>query len=49
MGKIEQLTGLKRSPTQIRKYLLNIGFKFRQVGIIHHRWKGKPLLSGVLP
>jgi len=25
MGKIEDLTGLKRSPTQIRKYLLNIG------------------------
>jgi len=34
MGKIEELTGLKRSQTQIRKYLLNIGFKCRQVGVI---------------
>jgi len=34
MGKIEELTGLKRSPTQIRKYLLSIGFKFRKVGTI---------------
>lgn len=34
MGKMEELTGLKRSPTQIRKYLLNIGFKFRKVGVI---------------
>jgi len=34
MGKIEELTGLKRSPTQIRKYLLKIGFKFRKVGVI---------------
>lgn len=34
MGKIEELTGMKRSPTQIRKYLLKIGFKFRKVGVI---------------
>ena len=34
MGKIEEITGLKRSPTQIRKYLINIGFKCRKVGVI---------------
>lgn len=34
MEKIEEITGLKRSQTQIRKYLINIGFKCRKVGVI---------------
>ena len=34
MGKIEKLTGLKRSETQVRKFLLSIGLKCRKVGMI---------------
>ena len=31
---IEELTGIKRSTTQVRKYLLSIGMKFRKVGAV---------------
>jgi len=31
---IEQLTGIRRSETQVRKYLLSIGIKCRKVGMI---------------
>jgi transposase len=34
MGKIEELTGLKRSEPQIRKFLGSIGFRHRKVGMI---------------
>ncbi len=34
MGKIEELTGLKRSETQARKFLLSIGLKCRKAGMI---------------
>lgn len=34
MGKIEELTGLKRSETQIKKFLGSIGLKRRKVGMI---------------
>jgi transposase len=32
--KIEELTGIKRGLTQVRKFLKSIGFKFRKVGSI---------------
>lgn len=32
--KIEELTGIKRSPTQVRKFLKSIGMKCRKVGMI---------------
>ena len=34
MGKIEELTGIKRSEPQVRKFLLSIGLKCRKVGMI---------------
>jgi len=34
MAKIEELTGIKRSEPQIRRYLKSIGFKRRKVGMI---------------
>jgi transposase len=34
MGKIEEITGLKRSETQIRKFLGKIGLKRRKVGMV---------------
>ena len=34
MQKIEELTGLKRSETQIRKFLKSIGLKYRKVGMV---------------
>lgn len=34
MAKIEELTGIKRSETQVRKYLKSIEFKRRKVGMI---------------
>ena len=34
MSKIEELTGLKRSETQVRKFLNSIGIKRRKVGTI---------------
>ncbi|KOR28161.1 transposase, partial [Achromatium sp. WMS3] len=34
MAKIEELTGIKRSETQVRKYLKSIGFERRKVGMI---------------
>lgn len=34
MGKIKELTGIKRSETQVRKFLLSIGLKCRKVGAI---------------
>ena len=34
MGKIEELTGLKRSETQIRKFLISSGLKRRKVGMV---------------
>jgi transposase len=34
MGKIEEITGLKRSGTQIRKFLGKIGLKRRKVGMV---------------
>src|SRR4030042_5325735 len=34
MSKIEELTGLKRSETQVRKFLKSIGIKRRKVGTI---------------
>lgn len=33
-AKIAQLTGIERSPTQIREFLLKVGFKCRKVGQI---------------
>ena len=33
-GKIEELTGLKRSETQIRKFLTDVGISFRKVGVV---------------
>ena len=33
-AKIEELTGIKRGETQVRKFLKNNGFKFRRVGTI---------------
>lgn len=32
--RIEQLTGIRRCPTQIRKFLHRIGAKYRKVGVI---------------
>ncbi len=34
MDMIEKLTGIKRSTTQVRKYLKSIGMSFRKVGMI---------------
>ncbi len=34
IAKIEKLTGIKRSPTQVRQFLKSIGMKFRKVGMI---------------
>ncbi len=34
MGKIEELTGLKRSETQVRKFLISSGLKRRKVGMV---------------
>ena len=34
MGKIEELTGIKRSETQIRKFLQSLGMKRLKVGMI---------------
>lgn len=34
VAKIEELTGIRRSPTQVRKFLKSIGMKFRKVGVI---------------
>ena len=34
MGKIEELTGLKRSETQVRKFLISSGLKRRKVGTV---------------
>jgi transposase len=34
VNKIEQLTGVRRGLTQVRKFLKNIGFKLRKVGTI---------------
>lgn len=34
VAKIEQLTGIKRSPTQVRKYLKSIGVRLLKVGAI---------------
>lgn len=34
MGKIEELTGLKRSESQVRKFLKSIGIKRRKIGTI---------------
>jgi transposase len=34
MSKIEELTGIKRSETQVRKFLKSIGLKRRKVGMI---------------
>ena len=33
-AKIEELTGIKRGETQVRKFLKNNGFEFRRVGTI---------------
>jgi transposase len=33
-AKIEELTGMKRGETQVRKFLVNRGFKFRKVGTV---------------
>ena len=33
-GKIEELTGLKRSETQTRKFLTDVGMSFRKVGVV---------------
>jgi transposase len=32
--KIKELTGIERSPTQIRKFIKNIGMKIRKVGFV---------------
>ena len=32
--KIEQLTGIRRGPTQVRRFLKGLGLKFRKVGMI---------------
>ena len=34
MGKIKELTGLKRSETQVRKFLISSGLKRRKVGMV---------------
>lgn len=34
MYKIEELTGIKRSETQVRKFLLSLGMKCRKIGMI---------------
>ena len=34
MGRIEELTGLKRSETQVRKFLRSSGFRCRKVGMV---------------
>lgn len=34
IAKIEELTGIKRSPTQVRKFLKSLGMKPRKVGMI---------------
>ena len=34
MGRIEELTGLKRSETQIHKFLISSGLKRRKVGMV---------------
>ena len=34
MDKIEKLTGLKRSQTQVKKFLSKLGFKRRKVGMV---------------
>ena len=34
MAKIEELTGIKRSEPQVRKFLLSIGMKCRKIGMI---------------
>ena len=34
MAKIEELTGIKRSETQIRKFLISIGLRPRKIGMI---------------
>jgi transposase len=34
MSKIEELTGIKRSETQVRKFLLSLGMKCRKIGMI---------------
>jgi transposase len=33
-AKIEELTGIKRGETQVRKFLVNRGFKFRKTGTV---------------
>lgn len=33
-SRIEELTGIKRSPTQVRVFLKKIGMKCRKVGVI---------------
>jgi transposase len=34
IAKIEELTGIRRSPTQVRKFLKSLGMKPRKVGMI---------------
>ena len=34
MDKIEKLTGLKRSETQVKKFFSKLGFKRRKVGMV---------------
>lgn len=34
IAKIDELTGIKRSPTQVRKFLKSLGMKPRKVGMI---------------
>jgi len=34
IDKIEELTGLRRHPTQVRKFMKKIGMRFRKVGTI---------------
>lgn len=34
IAKIEELTGIKRSPTQTRKFLKNIGMRLLKVGVV---------------
>lgn len=34
VAEIEQLTGIRRSPTQVREYMRHIGMKFRKVGSV---------------
>ena len=34
IAKIEELTNIKRSPTQVRHFLKSIGMKFRKIGMM---------------